>query len=376
MDSPRIYLNNAATSWPKPDSVAQAVAKAVTSQPGSANRGGIQKRDVFDEARRALAKKLGISNHHGIALGYNATWGLNLAILGFPFKKGDVVLTTKAEHNSVLRPLYKIEHEGRAKVVYLDTDAFGRVSEKAWREAVNKYRPALCIFNQASNVTGAVVDSGALTDIAKATGAVVLMDASQTLGWTDVRAEDWGTDMVAFTGHKYLLGPQGVGGLYVRPGVVLEPLLVGGTGIKSDMDTMPEEMPLHLEAGTGNEPSVCGLVAALSWAEANPLPKPNCEARMQRLKEGIQRAGAVVINPKGACTPVVSFNVPGHSAADVGDILTESYDIICRSGLHCAPRIFENLGCKSTVRLSLSRFTTDEEVDAVISAVRDIRGMI
>lgn len=369
-----IYLNNAATSWPKPACVAEAVAKAIASQPGSAHRGGIEKRDIFDETRRMLAKKLGVSNHEAIALGCNATWGLNLAIQGFPFKNGDIVITTKAEHNSVLRPLYKLERDGRAKVVYLDVDACGRVPENVWREAVNTYRPALCVFSQASNVTGAVLDAGALTGIAKDAGAAVLMDASQTLGWTEVRAEEWGTDMVAFTGHKYLLGPQGTGGLYVRPDIFLEPPLVGGTGIKSDMDAMPEEMPAHLEAGTGNEPAVCGLLVALLWAEENPLPKSDCESRMLRLKEGLKRAGAVVIEPAGECTPVVSFNIPGHSSSDIGYILTESYDIICRSGLHCAPKIFENLGWKTTVRLSLSRFTADGEADAAVSAVRDIAG--
>lgn len=369
-----IYLNNAATSWPKPEPVAEAVSKALVSRPGAAHRGGIEDFDVFDATRQALAKKLGVSAHEQIALGSNATWGLNLAIQGFPFEPGDVVVTTKAEHNSVLRPLHKLERQGKVRTVYLDTDACGRVSPKIWEQAVADCHPAFCVFTHASNVTGAINDAAALAGIAKAAGAVVLMDASQTLGWTDVRADDWGTDMVAFTGHKYLLGPQGTGGLYVRPGLSLNPLLVGGTGIHSDMDTMPEEMPLHLEAGTGNEPSFHGLLAALRWAEENPADKAVCDARMENLKTGLMAAGADVIDPAGACTPVVSFNLPGHPAADVGYILTESYNVICRTGLHCAPKIFGCLGCGSTVRLSLSRFTTDAEVDTVVSAVRDIVG--
>jgi selenocysteine lyase/cysteine desulfurase len=369
-----IYLNNAATSWPKPEAVAEAVSKALVSRPGAAHRGGIEDFDVFDAVRRALAKKLGVSAHEQIALGSNATWGLNLAIQGFPFKPGDVVVTTKAEHNSVLRPLYKLERQGKIRTVHLDTDACGRVSAGAWAQAVADCHPALCVFTHASNVTGAVNDAAALTGIAKSGGAAVLMDASQTLGWTDVRADDWGADMIAFTGHKYLLGPQGTGGFYVRPGLSLDPLLVGGTGIHSDMDTMPEEMPLHLEAGTGNEPSFHGLLAALRWAEQNPADKAVCDVRMESLKTGLKAAGADVIDPAGVCTPVVSFNLPGHPAADVGYILTESYDVICRTGLHCAPKIFGCLGRASTVRLSLSRFTTDAEVDTVVSAVRDIVG--
>lgn len=368
----RIYLNNAATSWPKPDCVAEAVRLAITCQPGSAHRGGIEDRDVFQETRLALSKKLGVSAPDQIALGCNATWGLNAAIQGFPLRKGDVVVTTNAEHNSVLRPLYKLERAGGIRVIYLDTDACGRISPSAWEEAVARYRPALCVFSHASNVTGAVNDARTLTEIAGAAGAAVLMDASQTLGWTEVRAQEWGTDMVAFTGHKYLLGPQGTGGLYVRPGLTLDPPLVGGTGIHSDMDTMPEEMPLHLEAGTGNEPSVHGLLAALLWAEKNPADKVGCQVRLAGLKKGLAEAGASVIDPGGECTPVVSFNIPGHTADEVGYILAESYDIVCRSGLHCAPRIFRNLGCPGTVRLSLSRFTSDDAVDAVLSAIRDI----
>jgi hypothetical protein len=146
----------------------------------------------------------------------------------------------------------------------------------------------------------------------------------------------------------------------------------GGPGRRLAMDTMPEEMPLHLEAGTGNEPSYHGLLAALNWAEENPLDKKECSKKLEYLKCGLKTVGAGVIDPSGECTPVVSFNIPGHYAADVGEILTQSYDIICRNGLHCAPKIFPCLGCVSTVRLSLSRFTSYEELDETITAVKDI----
>ncbi|HBR07671.1 MAG TPA: cysteine desulfurase [Clostridiales bacterium] len=374
MEEGRIYMNNAATSWPKPDCVAEAVGRAISGLPGSANRSGVDRRDVFLETRRALAKGLGVPQPEDIALGCNATWGLNLAIQGFPFGERAVVLTTCAEHNSVIRPLHKLEKAGRIRAVYLDTDAWGRVPVGEWEKAVSRYRPELCIFSHASNVTGAVNDARRLTGIAKAAGAAVLIDASQTLGWTEIHAGQWGADMVAFTGHKYLLGPQGTGGLYVRRGLTLNPLLAGGTGIHSDMDEMPEAMPLRLEAGTGNEPSFSGLLAALCWAEENPLDRAVCEARLNRLKNGLAEAGARVIAPEGECTPVVSFTVPGYTADEVGYILTESYDMICRSGLHCAPRIFRGLGCPATVRLSLSRFTADWEIDAAVSAVGDIAG--
>lgn len=367
-----IYMNNAATSWPKPDCVAQAVSRAVSERPGSMNRGGAEDFDVFDAVRHELAARMGVTEPRRIALGPNATWGLNLAIFGFPFEKGDVVVTTRAEHNSVLRPLFALEKRGVVKVVYLETDGVGRVPAEKWREAMEEYRPRMAVFTHASNVTGAVNDAAHMTAEAKRVGAAVLLDASQTLGWRSLNAEDWGLDMLAFTGHKYLLGPQGTGGLWLRGGLDLSPHLIGGTGIMSDVEEMPEELPLRLEAGTGNEPSFYGLLSALRWANENPRDEAECDARMERLRLGLQNAGAAVIAPEGDCTPVLSFTIPGQSCEDVGFILRESYDVICRTGLHCAPKIFEGLGLPSTVRLSLSRFTTEAEIDEVIGAVEDI----
>jgi selenocysteine lyase/cysteine desulfurase len=227
------------------------------------------------------------------------------------------------------------------------------------------------VFTHASNVTGAVNDVPRLAAAAKSAGAAAVLDASQTLGCIPVRPDEWGIDMMAFTGHKYLLGPQGTGGLYTAPGVELAPLLVGGTGVKSDLETMPGEMPMHLEAGTGNEPSFHGLLAALKWAAENPPDRDRTAALMEKLRAGLRGAGAAVIDPVGESTPVVSFNLPGKTADEAGYILSECYDITCRSGLHCAPKIFEYLGCPATVRLSLSRFTTADEVDEAVSAVKE-----
>jgi len=369
-----IYLNNAATSWPKPLCVAQAVEEALLSPPGSMHRGGMETFDVFEEVRASLAPLLGISQPEQIALGSNATWGLNLALFGFPFEPGDTIVTTKAEHNSVLRPLYQLKQEKQIRVIYLDTDPFGRVPLPCWQEAMETYKPRLAVFTHASNVTGAVHDAAAFAQAAKAVGANVLLDASQTLGFIPLEAENWGIDMVAFTGHKYLLGPQGTGGLWVHPDLSLNPHLVGGTGIKSDMDTMPEEMPLRMEAGTGNEPSYHGLLAALQWAKEHPLDREACEAHLQYLRDGLLQLGAHVICPEGLCTPVVSFTLPGVSVANTGFMLQESYDIVCRTGLHCAPKIFSCLNKSETLRLSLSRFTTKEEIDVVLEAVEAILG--
>ena len=365
-------MNNAATSWPKPSAVAEAMAEAVCALPGAANRGGIQDFDVFSEVRKELAALMGVSCPEQIALGCNSTWGLNQGIFGYPLQAGDVVLTTTAEHNAVLRPLYRLEEQG-VQICRVPVDNVGRVEPDMWKSALEQYHPRLCVLIHASNVTGAVNDAAVLTKLAKEYGADVLLDVSQTLGCIPVSLEIWGVDMAAFTGHKYLLGPQGTGGLYVRPGLELRPHIIGGTGVKSNLKKMPEEMPLHLEAGTGNEPSYHGLLAALRWNREHPLDEDALYERVCQLSDGLQKLGCRVIVPGGIVTPVVSFVVPGMKSADVADILTGSYDIVCRVGLHCAPEIMEDLEMPhGTIRLSLSRFTTTEEVEQVLGAVRDI----
>lgn len=370
----KIYMNNAATSFPKPEVVAKAVYDDILTLPGAANRGGVETFSVFDQTRQLLAELMELSNPNDIALGSNASWGLNLALLGFPFNPGDIVVTTTAEHNSILRPLHRLEQNGLVNVITIPVDDKGRIDADEWRAAFTAQKVRLAVFTHASNVTGAVNDAADLTAIAKAYGATVLLDASQSLGLVPCTPEVWGVDMLAFTGHKYLLGPQGTGGLWVHPELELTPYLVGGTGVYSDSPDMPPEMPLHLEAGTGNESSFSGLAAALIWSRENPLDTRSFNDFMMTFREGLAAAGAQVIAPDGLCTPVISFIIDGMSCEDVGFVLTDSYDIICRTGLHCAPLIHKNLRYNNngTVRLSLSRFTTIEEAEIAVSAVRDL----
>ena len=369
-----IYLNNAATSWPKPDCVSQAVAEAINGLPGNANRGGLKARDDVWECRSYLSDLMRIENPSRISLGANATYALNEAIGGFPFQKGDVVLTTLAEHNAVLRPLYRLEKQGLIQTVFVPVEEDGRVNTSTWWEYLDRYQPRLTVFSHASNVTGAVNDAQTLARLAKEKGAAVLLDAAQTLGLVPVYPAQWNIDFVAFTGHKYLLGPQGTGGLYVSPEQTLEPVYVGGTGIFSDQEEMPAEMPLHLEAGTPNEHSFAGLAAALRWRKEHPLDLTMLQARTEETAERLQKAGASVVMVRGERTPVITFMVPGWEPSDVGDILLDSYDIICRTGLHCAPKILSCIGAPAlgTIRISLSRFTTEEELDTLISAIEDI----
>lgn len=185
----KVYLNNAATSWPKPDCVATAVSRALRSLPGDAGRGGIREFNVFEQVREKLGALLGISCPERIALGSNSTWGLNQAVFGFPLEPGDRVLTTKAEHNAVLRPLYRLEKQG-IQVIYLDVDKTGRIEPEQWKAALRKYRPRLCVLIHASNVTGAVNDAQTLTAMTKDAGAAMLLDVSQSLGWIPVELEN------------------------------------------------------------------------------------------------------------------------------------------------------------------------------------------
>lgn len=369
-----IYLNNAATSWPKPLCVAEAVSEAIRSLPGSANRGGLKEKDDMWACRSHLAELLQVTNPSRISLGANATYALNEAIQGFPFQRGDVVLTTLAEHNAVLRPLYRLEKRGIIRTVFVPVEPDGRVNPSTWWDYLERYHPRMVVFIHASNVTGAVNDAQTLARLAKERNATVILDAAQSLGIVPVLPEIWGIDYVAFTGHKYLLGPQGTGGLYVAQRETVDPVYVGGTGIYSDQEEMPQEMPLRLEAGTPNEHSFAGLAAALQWRKENPVDGVSLQMRTEETANRLRRAGAKVVEVRGERTPVIAFSIPGWDPADVGDVFFDSYDIICRTGLHCAPKILSNIGApaEGTVRVSLSRFTTEEEIDVLVTAVGEL----
>ena len=370
-----IYLNNAATSFPKALGVPEAVDAALRNLPGAANRGGIEDFDVLEEVRKELALLMGVSTPGQIGLGPNATWALNVAIHGCGLAKGDAVLTSAAEHNSVLRPLHAAQTRQGVTVHHVSVDEVGRVCIDAWKEALEQLKPRLCVVTHASNVTGAVNDIALLTALAHSHKAIMLIDMSQTLGCEPVNLEEWQVDLAAFTGHKYLLGPQGTGGLYVAQEQVLEPCFTGGTGIHSDLDTMPPTMPLRIEAGTNNEPGYFGLLQALKWQRVETFPAFEVGDLLQDLKDQLRSIGLSVIDPGSPSTPVVSFTSENLSPQYIGETLLDSYDVIVRTGLHCAPRIFDCLGVdpkEGTVRASLSRFTTPQDIEEFIQALREI----
>lgn len=371
-----IYLNNAATSWPKALGVGDAVGVGIDSLPYHAGRSGFNGgKDVPGRCRSLLADLLAVRHSERIVFCSNATHALNIALHGMAWRQGAVVVTSAAEHNSVLRPLHFLAQHQKITVHVVEVDKQGRIIPEAWEDAIKEYHPQLVVFTHASNVTGAVNNAALLGKIAREEGAVSLLDASQSLGILPVLPEIWKIDMVAFTGHKYILGPPGTGGLYIEPSIALNPVWVGGTGVQSDLEDMPVQLPIRFEAGTSNDPAIMGLATAIEWSRENPLDYADLISKLDRLTSGLFAAGAKLIDVAVPRTPVVSFTLPGWDVEDVGEVLYKSFDIVCRTGLHCAPRIHACLGTgpQGTIRLSLSRFTTPAEIDYCIQAVGEMQ---
>jgi cysteine desulfurase/selenocysteine lyase len=299
-----------------------------------------------------------------------ATESLNIALHGLPLD-GRTVLASAAEHNAVLRPLYLLEKMGKIDRCLVPCDGQGRVQREKWRRQVQEKRPALAVLTHASNVTGAVHPVEELFAEVHECGGLTLLDASQTIGLLPIDTNRLGADLLAFTGHKYLLGPPGSGGLYVRSEIELTPIFVGGTGVRSDLKEMPPEMPMRLEPGTPAVALFAGLARSLDWLEQNPSPFDTINQLLVRLEQGLVEVGARVFSVAGERTPVLSFTLPGWEVSDAGKALEASFGIICRTGLHCAPLIHEWLGSSpaGTIRFSLSRFTADPEVESALDAL-------
>jgi selenocysteine lyase/cysteine desulfurase len=366
-----VYLNNAATSFPKAPGLGEEVRAWIEAVPYHFGRSGSPAIDPLQACREHLARLLGISDSSRLVLTKGATESLNIAIHGLSLD-GQTVLTTAAEHNSVLRPLYLLKKKGKINLCLVPCDAQGRVRRKEWRRQVQERHPALAVLTHASNVTGAVHPVNELFAEVHESGGLTLLDASQTVGLLPIDLKRLGADLMAFSGHKYLLGPAGTGGLYVRPGIELTPLFVGGTGVRSELPDMPPEMPARLEPGTPAVALFAGLTWSLKWQEQNPAALSAMGDLLGQLESGLLGAGARVFRVDGERTPVISFTLPLWDTADVGSILEGSFGIICRSGLHCAPLIHEWLGALpgGTIRLSLSRFTVADDIAKTLDALR------
>lgn len=341
--------------------------------PEHPGRVGAAEEDTLSLCRKELADLINVSDPARIVLCKNATEALNIAIRGIGLKD-DVVVTSAMEHNSVLRPLYLLEKKGKIRLEIIPCDSEGRVEKKQWVERIDKFLPRLVVLNHASNVSGAVNDVEKLFHYAKAKGCLTLLDASQSMGLLDMDVPGLGVDIAAFTGHKYLLGPPGTGGLYIREGVEVEPVFAGGTGIRSDLKEMPPEMPIRLEPGTPGVPLFAGLHFSLRWQREHPVPLKKMEILTRRMEQGLIERGADVIKVGGNRTFIISFRLPHWDLNETGYVLHKSFGVICRTGLHCAPLIHRYIGTapEGSVRFSISRFTTEEEIDYTLDAVGEL----
>ena len=383
MGKKTIYLNNAATGFPKPPDVIQAVEACLRTSPVHHARAGFDDdgaEDPLSRCRARLAALFGVAEKERIVFSSGATESLNLAIFGLELR-GKHVVTTAVEHNSVLRPLKTLERDGRITLSVADCTLAGTVPPESIERLIRP-ETALVVVNHCSNVTGAVNDVGAIGRITRGRGVALVVDAAQSAGIVPIDVEAMNIDFLAFTGHKGLHGLQGVGGAYVGPRLRLRPLKVGGTGIRSDDPFQPEEMPLYFEAGTQNVPGIASLDAGVEFIESRGLDAIAAHKRRccLQLREALRDAAAVRFYPadRESNSTLLSFNVDGMDPADVGYILENSFGICVRSGLHCAPLIHQCLGTfpLGSVRISPSVYTTEEEIDACAAAIREIVGAL
>ncbi len=364
-----IYLNNAATSYPKPACVLEAHARALSAPPQAQFRSVADGRQgVFQSCRENLAALLGIPDPTRIFFTSGATEALNTLINGI-LAAGGRLAATETEHNSVLRPLGNLTDQ----YTLLPCDEYGVIHPDA--VAGLPGNTAALIVNHCSNVTGAIQDMAALAQAAHSRGMLFIADVSQSAGCVPVDAAAWGADALAFTGHKALLGPQGTGGFYLRGGITLRPLIFGGTGRDSAKLTF-QPTEYEYEAGTQNAPGIAALDAGVRYVLEQGVEAITAKegALTRRLREGLEAVHGVTVYAKAGGGPVVSFNLHGLAPADTAYILFGTYGLVLRSGLQCAPLIHERIGAGThgVVRASLSVFTTEAEIDVLIAAVREI----
>lgn len=374
-----IYLDNAATSHPKPEGVLRAVTEAMTAFNANPGRSGHPEalaaaRTVLD-TREALAKLLGAEDPMSVIHCFNCTDALNLAIKGM-LRLGDHVIATALEHNSVLRPLCGLAARGRIALTLIEPRPDGFIDPDDVKRAVTD-KTALIVCTHASNVTGAIQPVAAIGQVARACGVRCLIDGAQALGAMPVDVDALGCDLYAFPGHKSLLGPQGTGGVYIRPGLVLNPLREGGTGSASDSMLQPPETPERYESGTVNLPGIAGLGEGARYVSARLSQIMIHERELTgALMEGLAALpGVTLYSPKeeAARAGIVSFNVGDLSSSQAADALSNR-GFAVRGGLHCAPGAHRFLGTmeRGAVRASVGHANTFEEIDAFIEAVKSI----
>ena len=374
-----IYLDNAATTLHKPPQVVKAVADALQSMGNSArgtHAGSMAASHTVYDTRVKLAKLFGCPRADRVAFTANVTEALNIAVNGL-IGRGDHVITTDCEHNSVLRPLYRLADEQGVEVSFVPADRQGNLDYDAFERLMQPHTRAI-VCTHASNLTGNLTDLARVSAVAKVHDVLLIVDAAQTAGAYPIDMTELGIDVLCFTGHKGLMGPQGTGGLCVREGLTLRHWKVGGSGVQSYSRTHPTQMPTCLEAGTLNGHGIAGLSAALDFiAEVGVDAIHDREtALMRRFYEGVKEVPGITVygDFSRRRMAIVTLNIGDYESGAVSDALSEEYGIATRPGAHCAPRMHQALGTvqQGAVRFSFSWFNTEQEIDAAIQAVREL----
>ena len=374
-----IYFDNAATTLRKPRCVIEAVTEAMGSMGNSGrgvHSGALSAARTIYDTRAALAKLFGAEGPERIAFTANSTEALNMAIKGL-LAPGDHVITTALEHNSVLRPLYELEDRGM-ELTILPADTLGNICCEDFEKEIRPTTRAI-VTTHGSNLTGNLLDIGKIGSIARAHGLTYIVDASQTAGVFDIDVQRMNIDILCFTGHKGLLGPQGTGGLYVREGIEIRPLLSGGSGVQTYLRSHPPQMPTVLEAGTLNGHGIAGLGAAVKYLQETGLDtiRQKEQALMRAFYEAVRQIPGITVygdfSSMDRCA-IVSMNVRDYDSGEVSDALSESYGIATRPGAHCAPLMHRALGTvdQGAVRFSFSHFNTEEEIKIAVSALQEL----
>ena len=376
-----IYLDNAATSFPKPAAVYEAMQGFLVnigaSHGRSTHRLAVQASRIVFQTREKIAELFNISDSSRIIFTSNATESINLALFGL-LKNGDKVLATSMEHNAVMRPLRYLQKQRSIEISIVKCDPEGNLAlpefEKALKQGIK-----VVVINHGSNIIGTIFPLGELIMLIKKYGALVLVDAAQTAGACRIDVEKEKIDLLAFSGHKSLFGPQGTGGLYIREGLDVKPLKYGGTGSNSESDEQPDFLPDKYESGTLNSPGIAGLGAGVSYVLQQGIDNifQHGVNLTRRLLDSFREIKKLrIYGPKRPeqTLPMVSINIEGLDSADVARVLNDEFDIYTRIGLHCAPLAHRTIGTfpKGTLRISFGYFNTDKDVDNVIKAFRKI----
>ncbi|NQV03416.1 MAG: aminotransferase class V-fold PLP-dependent enzyme [Bacteroidia bacterium] len=377
-----IYLDNSATTFPKPEVVYEFMNSFYRSHGVSPGRSGfdaaIETEELVQDTRKLLTELFNGDDPNRLTFSYNASDSLNMILQGLA-SQGDHVITTMLEHNSVLRPLYHLTQQGIIDVTYIPFNGAGYINPDDFRKAIKK-NTSILVLNHCSNVIGTVQPLADIGAICKEHGLLFIVDASQSAGAIPIDMKVMGIDVLVFTGHKCLMGPTGIGGSYVREGVPVRLTRFGGTGVRSAQKTHLEEYPYRLECGTLNLVGVAGLQAGVKWVLEKGIVNLHRQEIVlwDTLRNGVQSLDNVITycadNPDNR-NPVLSLNIKGFDSGDVGTMLDVDYNIASRTGLQCAPLVHVGIGTDKihgTVRLSLGPFNTEDHIDTAIQAITEI----